>query len=77
MKLLSIINIIFFLAMILVDFLNSDLDLYIKLRSLSIMTFSITISIMADGPYAECHLCQVSLMLSVANRAFYTDCLYA
>ncbi len=32
---------------------------------------------MADGCYAECHLCQVSLMLSVANQAFYAECLYA
>ena len=32
---------------------------------------------MADGCYAECHLCQVSLMFSVANQAFYAECLYA
>ncbi len=30
---------------------------------------------MADGYYAECHLCQVSLMLSVANHTFYAECL--
>jgi hypothetical protein len=28
---------------------------------------------MADGRYAECHLCQVSLMLSVANNAYFAD----
>jgi hypothetical protein len=32
---------------------------------------------MADVCYAEGHLCQLSLMLSVANQAFYTECLYA
>jgi hypothetical protein len=34
-------------------------------------TLSITtLSIMADGCYAEWHLCQVSLMLIVSNPAF-------
>jgi hypothetical protein len=36
-----------------------------------------TLMIVADGCYAECHLCKVLLMLSVANRAFYAECLYA
>jgi hypothetical protein len=30
---------------------------------------------MADGYYAECQLCQASLMLSFAYRAFYAECL--
>jgi hypothetical protein len=36
-----------------------------------------TLRIMADGSYAERHLCQVSLVVSVEIRAFYTECRYA
>jgi hypothetical protein len=32
---------------------------------------------MADGSYIECHLCQVSLVVSVEIRAFYAECRYA
>jgi hypothetical protein len=43
----------------------------LSIMTLSIFTLSIlTLSIMVEICYAECHLCQVSIILSVAKKLY-------